>query len=47
MSWMTTRQDHDAVASIFRLHKTDLRACKSLLLVSVGSDANLHVFDVP
>jgi len=46
MSWMRTHQDHDAVASFFRLHEADLRACKGLLLVSVGNDANLHVFDL-
>jgi hypothetical protein len=46
MSWMTTDQDDDAVASFFRLHEADLRACKGLLPVCVGSDADLHVFDL-
>jgi|HubBroStandDraft_3_1064219.scaffolds.fasta_scaffold1844164_1 hypothetical protein len=43
---MTTDHDQDAVASFFRLYEADLSACKGLLLVSVGSDANLHVFDL-
>jgi hypothetical protein len=40
---MTTHQDHNAVAPIFGLHETYLRARKNLFLVIVGNDADLDV----